>query len=302
MPKCNSLTKPDSVTLCVTKDRAIFRANEFRWYVGLMKKFISRAVVALLAGAVSGTALAQGGSLSEEDAQKQFVVDLGIGAIVKPRYESADNYLVYPLPLIQLGRFYLPGFGQVVEGRGRTGAFIFPSFGFIGQRKASDNADLTGTKKVDWALELGLGGGFRTDNFRAFAELRQGINGHTGQVGQLGLDGIFYPGEKWEISFGPRAEFASGEYMDTYFGVTSAEAGASGGRLSQYNPNAGFKSVGLSGIVSYDWNEDVRLHLQGGYERLIGDAADSPIAKAGSENQFSLGMGVTYRFAFDVFK
>lgn len=267
-----------------------------------MQKIISRAIVALLAGTVSGTALAQGGSLSTEDAQKQFVIDLGVGAMIKPRYEAADDYLVFPFPLIQMGRFYVPGLGQVVEGRGRTGVFVFPSFGFVGKRKASDNVDLTGTNEVDWALELGLGGGFRTDNFRAFAELRQGINGHTGQVGQLGLDGIFYPGEKWEVSIGPRAEFASGEYMDTYFGVTSAESTASGGRLSQYNPSAGFKAVGLSTIVSYDWNDDVRLHLKGGYERLIGDAADSPIAKVGSENQFNVGLGVTYRFAFDVFK
>lgn len=302
MPKCNSTAKPDSCSLCVSTVRAIFRANNFRHDVGLMKKLISRAVVALLAGTVSGAALAQGGSLSSEDATKQFVIDLGVGAMIKPRYEAADNYLVYPFPLIQMGRFYVPGLGQVVEGRGRTGAFFYPSFGFVGTRKASDNVDLTGTKKIDWALELGLGGGFRTQNFRAFAELRQGINGHTGQVGQLGLDGIFYPGEKWEVSVGPRAEFASGKYMDTYFGVSTAEASASGGRLAQYDPGAGFKAVGLSALVSYDLNDDVRLHLQGGYERLIGDAADSPIAEVGSKDQFNIGLGVTYRFAFDVFK
>lgn len=267
-----------------------------------MKKILLRTLAAFFAGSMSVAAMAQGGDLSEEDANRQFVVDLGVGAMVKPRYEAADSYLVYPFPLISVGRFYVPGFGQVVDGRRRSGVFLYPSFGFVGERKASDTTDLTGTNKINWAVELGLGGGFRTEHFRAFAELRQGFNGHTGQVGQLGVDAIIYPAEKWELLIGPRAEFASGGYMDTYFGVSATEAAASGGRLTQYDPGAGFKSVGLEARVSYDLNDDVRLHLQGGYDRLIGDAADSPIAKIGSEDQFNIGLGVTYRFAFDVFK
>ncbi|GAB4519713.1 MAG: MipA/OmpV family protein [Roseibium sp.] len=266
-----------------------------------MLKQISRAALALVLGTLPATAIAQSGVLSAEDANRQFVIDLGVGAIAKPRYEAADSYLVYPFPIVSVGRFYFPGLGQVVDGRRRSGVFFYPAFNFIGERSASDSADLTGTRTIDWALELGLGGGFRTEHFRAFAELRQGINGHTGQVGQLGLDGIVYPAEKWEVSFGPRADFASGEYMDTYFGVTAAEASRSGGRLTRYDPGAGFKSVGLSARASYDFNDDVRLHIQGGYDRLIGDAADSPIADNGSKDQFSLGVGVSYRFAFDLF-
>lgn len=271
----------------------------FKWAV-MFKKSIC-AFLALTFSAVSGSALAQSGDISTDDADRQFVIDLGIGAMIKPKYEAADAYLVYPFPLISVGRFYVPGIGQVVDGRRRAGIFFYPSFGVVGERKASDDADLSGTNTIDWALELGLGGGFRTEHFRVFAELRQGINGHTGQVGQLGLDGIIYPAEKWEVSVGPRAEFASGEYMDTYFGVTAAEAAASGGTLSQYDPGAGFKSVGLAARVSYDLTDDVRLHLQGGYEKLIGDAADSPITKVGSEDQFNVGLGVTYRFSFDLF-
>ncbi|MEO0976306.1 MAG: MipA/OmpV family protein [Pseudomonadota bacterium] len=266
-----------------------------------MFKSLTRVVLALAMGVASGSAFAQSSEISAEDATKQFVVDLGLGAIVKPRYESADSYLVYPMPIISVGRFYLPGLGQVVDGRRRAGVFFFPSFNYIGERKASDSTDLTGTDTIDWAVELGLGGGFRTEHFRAFAELRQGINGHTGQVGQLGIDGILYPGDKWEFSFGPRASFASGEYMDTYFGVSSREAANSGGRLTQYDPGAGFKSIGVAARGSYDWNDDVRLHIRGGYDRLVGDAADSPIAEAGSKDQFSIGLGVSYRFAFDVF-
>lgn len=232
---------------------------------------------------------------------RQYVFDLGVGALVKPRYEASDSYLIYPFPIISVGNFYLPGFGQIADERKKSGVFLYPSFGFIGERKASDSRDLAGTRTVDWALELGLGGGYRTENFRVFAELRQGINGHTSQVGQFGFDGIFYPTEKIELSVGPRADFAASGYMDTYYGVTASEAAASGGTLTAYDPGAGFKSVGLAARASYDLNKDVRLHLQGGYDRLVGDAADSPIAKAGSKDQFSLGLGVSYRFSFDLF-
>jgi len=266
-----------------------------------MYKLLSRAALALSLSILSGAALAESGQVSQQDSTKQFVIDLGVGAIAKPRYEAADSYLIYPFPIVTVGRFYLPVFGQVVDGKRRSGPFLYPAFNFIGERKASDSAELTGTKTIDWALELGLGGGFQTHHFRAFGELRQGINGHHGQVGRLGVDGIVYPGPKWEVSFGPRADFASEDYMDTYFGVTASEAANSGGRLTAYNPSAGFKSVGLAARASYDWNDDVRLHLQGGYNRLIGDAADSPIAKGGSKDQFSVGLGVTYRFAFDLF-
>jgi len=266
-----------------------------------MFKLLSRAAVALSVIATSGAALAESGQISSQDANRQFVIDLGVGAIAQPRYEAADSYLVYPFPIISVGRFYLPGLGQVVDGRRRNGIFFFPSFNFIGERSADDSSDLRGTDTVDWAVEVGLGGGFRTQHFRAFAELRQGFNGHTGQVGQLGVDGIFYPTEKWEVSIGPRAGFASSEYMDTYFGVTAAEAAASGGQLSEFDPGAGFKSLGIAAIASYDFNDDIRFHVKGGYDRLVGDAANSPIADVGSKDQFSFGVGVSYRFAFDVF-
>lgn len=265
----------------------------------MVLRVLTLALAMSLAG-LQGQSVAQDGSASDGAVQrKQYVIDLGVGAMVKPRYEASDSYLVYPFPIISVGRFYLPVFGQVADGRERNGFFFYPSFNVVGERKASDHVDLTGTKKIDWALELGLGGGYRTRNWRAFAELRQGINGHTGQVGQLGFDGIFYPTERIEFSIGPRADFASGDYMDTYFGVTAAEAAA--GSLTAYNPSGGFKSVGLSARASYDVNEKVRLHLQGGYDRLIGDAADSPIARRGSKDQFSIGLGASYRFAFDLF-
>lgn len=231
--------------------------------------------------------------------QKQYVLDLGAGVLVKPRYDGSDSYLFSPMPIIAVGRFYVPGLGQVADGQKQTGVFFYPSFNFVGERKPSDDKDLRGTRKINWAFEAGLGAGFQGENFRVFAEVRQGFNGHKGQVGQIGADLITRPMDRLEWSIGPRVGFASSKYMDTYFSVSAAESAASG--LSQFKAGGGFKSVGVETRFSYDLNDKVKLHLQGGYDRLIGDAGKSPLVKKGDRNQFNIGTGVTYRFSFDVF-
>jgi outer membrane scaffolding protein for murein synthesis (MipA/OmpV family) len=89
--------------------------------------------------------------------------------------------------------------------------------------------------------------------------------------------------------------------MDTYFGVTIDEASALDSTLSAFNADAGFKTVGMAGRVRYDWTEQIAFHLRSEWDYFIGDAADSPIVKAGNTNQFSVGVGMSYKFAFDLF-
>jgi len=249
----------------------------------------------------AGAAAAQEASYEPPVSSRQFDIEVGIGGSVQTKYPTADSVIFSPFPIFSVGRFYVPGLGQVVDGRRKSGVFFFPSLNFVGERKASDDSDLTGTRDVDWAFEAGLGAGYRTEHWRAFVELRQSFNGHTGQVGQFGADAIFYPTQKLELNVGPRVGFGFGDYMDTYFGVTAAEAAASGGRLSAYDPGSGITKVGVSARASYNLTDRTRLHFRAGYDRLVGDAADSPLADVGSKDQFSIGAGVSYRFSFDLF-
>lgn len=261
--------------------------------------FLSLVSAAILAASVPG-AQAQDGQDERPMPATQFVIDLGAGVAVQPEYPGSEDYLAYPVPIVAFGRFYVPGLGQVSDGEEVTrGFFFFPSFDVIGERKASDSASLTGTNTIDWAVELGAGAGYRYDWLRGFVVVRQGFNGHEGQVAEFGLDVVTNPLERVTFSFGPRATWGSGDYMDTYFGVTPAEAAA--GPLTAYNPDSGFKTVGVAARASYAWTDNVALHLQGGWDRFVGDAADSPIVMAGDENQFSVGAGVSYRFGFNLF-
>ncbi len=230
--------------------------------------------------------------LTEEQATKQYVIDIGVAGFVNPKYDGADEYIIYPLPLIAFSRFYLPGYGQIEKDR-TDGIFFYPSFGFVGERSASDSSRLAGTRRIPWAGEIGLGGGFRHDWFRAFIEIRHGFNGHRGFVGRAGIDVISEITDDLTFTFGPRIDAADGSYMDTYFSVP---AGASRG---PFDADGGFKSVGAIIRASYSLTDTWGLHLQGGYDRLINTAADSPITS--NDNMWSVGLGATYRVSFDVF-
>lgn len=230
---------------------------------------------------------------------KELVFDLGVGGRLQPKYPGAESYALSPFPIFQLQYLVFPGLGTVADAS-TQGIFFRPAFGFVGERSARDDADLTGTNKVDWALEFGAGLGYRTDSFRAFAEARRGFGGHQGFVGELGVDAILHPMERVSLRVGPRLGLADAEYMATYFGVTAAESAASGGALAAFSPGGGLTDVGVDARLSYDWTENAAVHLDAGYRRLVGDAAKSPITKAGSADQFTVGLGVSYRFAFDL--
>lgn len=261
-----------------------------------MRQFILPFLGCLSAVAL-GTVPAAADDNGAPVAGKEIVFDLGVGGRLQPKYDGAESYLLVPFPIFQMSYLRIPGLGTLSDASTK-GVFFYPAFGFVGARDDSDDADLTGIDDVDLAFEFGAGLGYRTDQFRAFAEVRRGFNGHEGFVGELGVDAIFYPMDKVTLRMGPRLGFADEEYMDTYFSVSAAEALASG--LSQFDAGGGIKDVGVVATASYAWTENTTLHLEGGYRRLIGDAADSPIVKRGSEDQFSVGLGVSYRFAFDL--
>ena len=255
------------------------------------------APLAALLMLIAGQAAAQDAFIAPEP-QAQYVVNLGAGGGVVPQYPGADKYMFVPYPIIEVGRLYLPFIGQT-EKKTR-GIFIYPSFGIIGERKASDDNSLQGTKEIDWAFEAGVGGGFRYDWFRAYATIRQGFNGYSGQTGEIGADVILPIGPRFELAFGPRTSWGSDGYMETYFGVTPSEA--SKGILTAYKADAGFKTAGLAATANYWLTDKTRLQVKGSWNRLIGDAGDSPIVKYGSRDQWMAGIGISHKFSFDVFR
>ena len=78
--------------------------------------------------------------------------------------------------------------------------------------------------------------------------------------------------EAWMLSLGGHVTYANDDYMETYFGVSGADAAASG--LDQYNADGGVKDVGID--LGLDWNFASSWSLRGlaRISQLVGDADD----------------------------
>jgi outer membrane protein len=130
------------------------------------------------------------------------------------------------------------------------------------------------------------------------AEVVKGFGGRKGIVGQLGADGVWRDGDRFVISLGPRLLFSNARYQRAYFEVTPTASLATG--LPEYRPGLGIHGVAVASGLSTQFTPRIGLFGYARYERLVGDAADSPIIRElGSRNQLSGGLGLNYTFTID---
>ena len=90
--------------------------------------------------------------------------------------------------------------------------------------------------------------------------------------------------------------YASDDYMATFFGVSAAQAANSVAGLNAFDADGGIKDVYMNVGTTYNVTENFELRASLGYQRLLGDAADSPITM--DADQFSGSLGAAYRFRF----
>jgi len=234
-----------------------------------------------------------------------WIVTLGASVFFEPAYLGADEGELGAKPILsvrkadELAKFTTPdqGFGFALYDSGRFQ--IGPVGNIVGDRDDEDYAELNGLKDLPLTVEVG---GFvefwPLEKLRARAELRHGFIGHHGVVADLFVDWVEKL-DRFTVAFGPRASFGDEDFADAYFSVSAAEA-ARNGRIAAFDADGGTTSVGAAAQVAYDWNEAWRSTVYGRYDRLLGDAADSPITSdLGSPDQFMIGTSLTYSFKLD---
>jgi MipA family protein len=238
---------------------------------------------------------------AQDDGGQGWLVTVGAGPQISPRYPGADSYGFSPMPIFGLRR---PGdplpvsspdqsFGFGLLGRDSV-VNIGPAVQFIGKRDPDDVG--APVDEVDISVELG---GFVSVQIapwlRLRAEGRKAVSGHDGWRGDVSADFVLRPSERTVITFGPRARIADDRYHQAYFGVTPAVALATG--LPAYSPGGGVHAIGVSGGMTHEFSSSWGMYVYAGYDRLVRDAADSPIVRAyGSRDQFSGGIGLAYTF------
>ena len=235
-----------------------------------------------------------------------WTVMAGIGGEYTPDFVGSKNGKLMPIPIFSIRRA-----GSVDQFRGpRDSASIAlfdvgnfragPAFKYVASRRSDKYAELTGLGDVKAPYELGgFVEYFPVDWLRLRSELRQGMGGNTGTVADVSADVIVPLIQRLTISAGPRFTWKSTKATAPYFGVDAVQSVASG--LPMYDARGGAHSVGFGGQISYRINPQWEVHAYVEYEKLLGDAADSPLVKLrGSSNQTTIGLGASYSFDFRI--
>lgn len=229
-----------------------------------------------------------------------LVIELGAGGRMAPEYEGSDEYTVSPFPIVAVDYLDIPGLFVIGSRDPQGGGLSFgPSIGYTGERESDDFDDLTGLDDVDATYEAGLRVGYEWSFAEVYGEARYAFGGAEGFVGEVGANAIARPTQEITLKAGPYATLASADYTETYFGVTAAESITSG--YDEYDPEGGFKSVGVAASARYEFRPDWFLNADASYSQFVGDAKDSPIVEAGDDEQFTVGLGLSKRFSLDLF-
>jgi len=235
-----------------------------------------------------------------------WTVMAGVGGEYGPNFEGSKNSKFSPIPIFTIRRagsadsFRAPrdsaSIALIDFGELRAG----PAAKFIPGRKSFNYPELNGLGDVNAAVELG---GFveyyPVDWFRMRSEIRQGLGGHHGAVADFSADFIVPVIQRLTVSAGPRFTWESTQSTSPYFGVNALQAAASG--LPIFDAKGGAHSAGFGTQVKYQINPQWEVHSYIEYERLLGDAAKSPLVTTrGSVNQTTVGIGASYAFDFKI--
>lgn len=234
-----------------------------------------------------------------------WIVTLGGYGGAAPVFPGSSNYSFAFRPIIDI---YHAGTREWLTLP--TDAFSFtlyqtPNFraGLAGdflwnRNRSDDNSALHGLHNIDYTLEGGVFAEYYPAPFlRTRVELLQGVTGADGFVANLMADYIFHLDQRWEFTAGPRLQFADTQYVSTFYSISGSESVLSG--LPPFHASGGLNSAGVDATARYDVNENLSVRAFADWQRLAGDAADSPLVRfKGSADQFQFGIGAAYRFAY----
>jgi len=169
-------------------------------------------------------------------------------------------------------------------------------------RYRSDDKKLFGIRDVRWTVEPGAYVEFWPipNTLRAHVELRHGVDSRDGFIADAAVDYLVHIGQT-TFAFGPRLGLGDQDMMRRDFGVSFTDA-VQNGIVTPYKPSGGLRSAGLASSVTYEISKTWSTTLYGGYDRLLADAAKSPLVrKLGSPDQFEAGLSLSYSFGFSGF-
>jgi outer membrane protein len=240
--------------------------------------------------------------LTSPASSSTWIVTVKATGNVSPDFLGAKTYTPIGYPLFSFRQADTPeGFSAADDGidwslYGNEYFNLGPVARYRSGRYNGSDRKLRGLNSIPWTVEVG---GYvevwPTEWLRGRVEVRHGMNGSSGIVSDFAVDGV-YKVDNWTLAAGPRLTLATQDFMNMYFGVKPSEA-AKNPRVRRYKPSGGIVSAGVLAGAGYQWDENWTLALYGQYDRLVDQAANSPIVKnIGSANQFGVGATIGYSF------
>ena len=149
---------------------------------------------------------------------------------------------------------------------------------------------LVGMGNVQSSTEAGVGIGYGPVMLVARQSLSE--RGPKGTQVDMTVEIPWSLSDRFGLRFAVGATWANRDYMQTYFGVTAAQAQATS--FSVYTPKSGCRKVDASVGAEYAMASSWKLQAHVGFSQLGDDAAASPLV--GRRNGASVALGVAYEF------
>jgi MipA family protein len=230
-------------------------------------------------------------------------VAIGVGGY--PDYIGSDDYSLGAIPLaryVYWGKRDITLVGNTlnVSLLSESGWRLGPS-GMLrfGRSDVSDDV-VDRVHEIDPSIDLGAFVGYTWvgDSPRKFVGtsawgLADVTDSHGGWTAGANVYGAYPVFEPLTLAGGVAFTYGSGSYMNTYFGVTPADAQASG--LGVYQASAGIRDVRGWLVALLHLSTRWTIGAGVGYSWLADEAGESPIvADRGSRNQWLFGAGAMF--------
>jgi len=250
------------------------------------------AALSLSLAIAAAPALAQSASEGDSD----WSVRLGAGAIVQPEYPGSDEMKITPIPDFDVtwrNRVFLNmqngiGVYALKSDTATLGASVGVHFG----RDEDDGDRLNGLGDIDTTAQAKLFGSYNFGWVEFGGELARDLGEGDGFALDLNAGHPMKLTPQWRVNPALGATFADDDYMQSWFGVTSSQAARSG--LAAYDADGGLMSAYAKVDVQYFVSKEWVLGSSFKVERLMGDAADSPVVE--DETQPSVLFTISRRF------
>ena len=233
--------------------------------------------------------------------------ELAVGAGAVPRYSGSEEYQAAPMLSFDVtapgGWFFGTsglGWGTAIGDNARVRGYV----GASGTRYDKDSilggADhLRGMGEIKPRVLVGIAGGYSIGEAVISASVHyapqdkgRGDNGLATKQAQLGVEMPLFNLAGGMVSGTLSTEYGDSGYMQTWYGVSQAQARRTG--FARHTPDAGLVNAGIGLKWSHQVRKNGNWFISAEAKRLLGDAADSPIVQ--KPNQFGLMTGYSHRF------